>query len=545
MDDEASSRREYLAAVAAGGYAGLAGCTGTRDGDASTETAAARETDTTTATTGSAESAPADRSGGTLAVGQAEVAGEGYDPHQVTRGFYDQYAFYDTLVRYETTEGGPVVEPHLAREWTVASPTRYEFALHDGIEFHDGTTLDAEVVQYNFDRMGREFSTLRSTFAVVDAVEVLDDLRFAVELSRPSGPFLDALAANSYMVSREAAEEHGPTGFPQNPVGTGPWKHGSHSESRTVLVRNESYFREDGVPYLEEVTVEAIPESQTRVSALRTGDVQLLLTAPASHLEQLRGDGSIVVQSALGNAQTIDFIGYNSATGPFSDRRVRRAVNYAIDSEEIRSFLARAEPLDGPLPVSSWGSNPDATAYPHDPERAQTLLDEAGRPDLEFTAYVRPNRPSKTQWAELVKSQLAEIGVTMTIETLTTQSLLAKLQNREYDAHFLRWGGLGSLDPGVQLRTLFHSEGSFSFTFNVQDDEIDRLVDEGNRLVDRAERAPKFRRAEQLLLDGAVGNFSLRLASFLAHRASVNDVAVEPTGFHPRLDRVWLPEAER
>lgn len=551
MATETVNRRKYLRRVAAVGGVGLAGCTGGDDQETTgtTETTTGSPTTSTTETTeqgtDSETTVAADRTGGTLHWAQSAVASEGYDPHQVTRGFIDQYAFYDTLIRHETEDGSPALKPHLAADWTVESDTRFVFTLREGIEFHDGTVLDAEAAKFNFERLQKDFSTVKSTFTPVESVEVLDDLRFAIELEQPYGPFLDTLAGSSYMVSPEAAKEHGRKEFPQNPVGTGPWKYESHSSSETVLVRYDDYFREDEVPYLDRVVVKAIPENQTQVSALRNEDIDFLAGAPASHVDQLQSDDSVEVVPSQGLSQTMDFIGYNNATGPFSDVRVRRGISYGMNHEEARQFLDRVEAIDGPIRSHIMGNDPDAESLPHDPEKARSLLQEAGHADIEFTMLVREGHPTKKRWAELLKSQLSEIGVTMNIQQITTGALFTKLQNQEYDAHMLYWGGLGSLDPGQQLEPLFHSEGTYSFVFNYENDELDSLIDEGNSLVDRDRRAETFREAEKHIVDNVVGDFPFAFQGFVAHRDYVNDVSIVPSGHFPRLNEIWLSEDRR
>ncbi|HCK19249.1 MAG TPA: ABC transporter substrate-binding protein, partial [Thalassospira sp.] len=277
---------------------------------------------------------------GVLVVGQIAEP-KSLDPAAVTavNDFRILMNVYDGLVRYK--DGTLEVEPALAESWTISDDgTVYTFSLRDGVTFHDGTPFNAEAVKYNFDRMLDESHPEHDTgpfplaffFSAVEEVEVVDDLTVKFQLNAPYAPFLSNLAyPTGLIVSPTAVREDG-SDFGRNPVGTGPFKFAEwESNAKVVVVRNDDYWEDPAK--LEAVVFRPITDANTRVAELMAGGIDLMVEVPPDSLTQLAGDDNFSVYEQAG--PHLWFLILNLKEGPFQDKKVRQAINYAIDKKAL------------------------------------------------------------------------------------------------------------------------------------------------------------------------------------------------------------------
>lgn len=282
-------------------------------------------------------------------------------------------AVYDFLTRYDVDSG--TFEPQLAEsiesnddftEWTVT--------LREGLEFTDGTPLDADAVVYNFDRYtdvsGATFSGMTSKIDI----EAVDDvtIRYSLEEAWATFPALLASTAGN-IASPTAIEEHGED-YPNNPVGAGPFKVKSFSPGeRIVLERNDDYW--DGPASLDEIEITSVGDPAAAVDQLETGQVDLIFTTDAKELDRAqKGDfpGYVAINGAQGFALNTR---EDAAT---SDVRVRQAFAHAIDPDLLNDRVDDGLGLYGPSLL--WGGSPNATDTPgleFDLDRAKELVEEA------------------------------------------------------------------------------------------------------------------------------------------------------------------------
>src|SRR5438128_2569320 len=364
---------------------------------------------------------------GTLVVGLvAEPVN--LDPAQVTDLNSNRVGrrIVETLATFpdESTQ----IVPGLAESWTVSKDgLRYTFKLRKRITFHDGTPFTAEAVKFLIERQidpEHPFSKLGKypfanyNFGNVKAVEVVDPSTVEFVLKEPRASFLAVLTAGAASVVSPTAVKKFGADYALQPVGTGPFKYVSWDRGqRVVLEKNPSYWR---YPVkLDRVVYRPIVEDQARLTELLTGSLDLIVGVPPDFVGQLETSGKATLLKQVG--AHVWYLGINNQKKPFEDKRVRQALNYAVNKEAIvRDVLKGTGSLSrGPVLPATWGAESVLKPYPYDPERARKLLAEAGYPSGFSTSLWVPGSGSRMQapvpMATGIQSNLQAVGVTVTL----------------------------------------------------------------------------------------------------------------------------------
>src|SRR5213078_5080234 len=278
---------------------------------------------------------------GTLVVGLvAEPVA--LDPAQVTDLNSNRVGrrVVETLVTFP--EESTQIVPGLAESWTISRDgLQYTFKLRKGVKFHDGTPLDAEAVKFSIERqinpnhpaskLGK-YPFANYFFGNVKAVEVLSDERVAFLLNEPRASFLAVLTAGAASVVSPTAVMKAGLDYPSAPVGTGPFKFASWDRGqRVVLEKNPKYWK--GPVKIDRVVFRPIVEDQARLTELLTGQLDLIVGVPADYVGQLETSGKVGLLKQTG--VHVWYLGINNQQKPFDDRRVRQALNYAVDKHAI------------------------------------------------------------------------------------------------------------------------------------------------------------------------------------------------------------------
>ena len=482
---------------------------------------------------------------GTLVVGLvAEPVN--LDPAQVTDLNSNRVGrrVVETLVTFpeERTE----VVPGLAESWTISKDgLQYTFKLRKGITFHDGTPFNAAAVKFSIERqinpdhpankLGK-YPFANYFFGNVKAVEVLSDDRVAFLLKEPRASFLAVLTAGAAsMVSPTAVMKAGQD-YPSAPVGTGPFKFGSWDRGqRVVLEKNPAYWK--GPVKYERVVFRPIVEDQARLTELLTGQLDLIVGVPSDFVAQLETNPKINLLKQTG--VHVWYLGINNQKKPLDDRRVRQALNYAVNKEAIvRDVLKGTGTLSkGPVQPNTWGADAGLKAYPYDPARAKKLLAEAGYPNGFTTTLWVPESGSGMQapvaMSTVIQSNLKAVGVNVTMQTMEWGAYLAKLRSKEQELFALSWMA-GMEDPDMVMYPLLHSS---QWTPNgpnralYKNETFDKLLTEARHTTDQAKRATLYKQAQKILIEDAPW-------IFIDHEIQLAAMAKRVQGFklHPSFD---------
>ncbi|MGP9821310.1 ABC transporter substrate-binding protein [Salinarimonas sp. NSM] len=483
---------------------------------------------------------------GVLAVGQIAEP-KSLDPAAVTAAndFRIVVNLYDGLVRY--ADGSFEIEPALAESWEVSDDgTVYTFTLREGVTFHDGTALDADAVVFNFERMLDEEHPYHDTgpfplsffFSAIDTVEAVDARTVRFTLNEPYAPFLSNLAyPTGLIVSPAAVAEHG-ADFGRNPSGTGAFAFESWDANTAVVVtRNEEYW--DGAPALEAVIFRPITDANTRVAEMLSGGIDVMVEVPPDSVARFSESDEYELYEQAG--PHLWFMILNAKEPPFDDVRVRQAANYAIDKQALVENVLQgtAEIASGPIPPAfAWAYNEELEPYPHDPERARQLIEEAGATGAAVTMFVTEGGSGMLDPVPMgtaIQADLEAVGLDVEIETYEWNTFLAQvnpgLEGKADMAQMAWMTNDPDTLPYLALRTeAWPEEGGFNSGY-YSNPEVDRLLQEARTATDQEERARLYKEMQEIVQEDAPWIFVANWKQNAVTTAAVDDFALQPSFF--------------
>ncbi|MCW2241203.1 ABC transporter substrate-binding protein [Azospirillum canadense] len=487
-----------------------------------------------------------------LVVGQiAEPASLDPAVSTATNDFRILVNLYEGLVRYKP--GTLEVEPALAERWTVSDDgLTYRFTLRDGVTFHDGTPFDAQAVKFNFDRLLDKTHPAADTgpfplaffFSAIDRVEAVDPRTVRITLKEPFAPFLSNLAYPTGLMVSPTAVMKERKGFGRQPVGTGPFRFVEWQASRRVVIeRNPGYW---GPPAtLRSVIFRPVTDPNTRAMEMLAGGLDVMVEVPADALSQFRDEDGFRVYEQAG--PHLWFLILNTRHGPLKDRRVRQAVNHAIDKRAIADSILQgtAIPARGPVaPAFDWAADPAIQGYPYDPDRARALLKEAGAEGASLAFLVAEGGSGMLDPVAMgtaIQANLAAVGLKVTIQTYEWNSYLARVNGGLSDTADMAEMAWMTNDPDTLPYLTLRSDalpekGGFNSGYYANP-ALDHLLEQARRSNDRSERGDLYRRAEWIVVEDAPWAFVAHWKQNAVTTAAVRGFALQPS-FFLLLDRV-------
>lgn len=319
---------------------------------------------------------------------------------------------YEGLVKLD--QDGKIV-PLLAKSWEVSDDRKtYTFHLQENVTFTNGSKFTADDVVFSINRVKTDWKvSLKSAMDVVASVDKQDDTTVVVTLSEPSNSWLYKMTTRvGAMFSRD-----GVGNLASEPVGTGPYKLESWRRGDAItLVRNEAYW--GAKPKLEKVVLKYFKDATAMNNALLTGGIDVISTVQSPEsIEQFSDATKYEVIEGTTTGEVV--LSFNNSKPPLNDKRVRQAIRHAIDHRALldTAWAGRGQLIGSMVPPSDPWYEDLTGLYPHDPAKAKALLADAGQSDLKLRLRI-PNLPYAVAAAQVVKSQLAEVGVTVDIEPL-------------------------------------------------------------------------------------------------------------------------------
>lgn len=477
--------------------------------------------------------------GGTLrAAWDAEWAS--LDPHLSSA--YSSFAVLANVVEALTDfdDNGQLI-PALATSWEQSEDgLTWTFQLREGVTFSNGREFTADDVKYSMDRIldpalgsGRVDSV-----GGADAVwEVVDPYTVTVTTSEPNAilPIQLAGAAGGAIIGHESADAEGNVVIP---IGTGPFIIDEVNGTTSLrLVRNPNYWQE-GLPYLDAVEIEVYPEAAPREAALQGGEVDFVLNVSAPGFDALNDDPEIVVAEVAG--LNYQYMGLNLNREPLGDVRVRQALAYAIDRQQIcdAGEFGRCVVIQGPTgPSSAWYF--DYAPYDRDIEKAKQLLAEAGYPDgFEIELMPTSTYEDTVRRAQVLVAQLAEIGVRATINAPEWSQWLELEGAGNYDIYTCGWTGL--TDGNSYFYLQHRTDQVFNFT-GYSNPEFDRLVDEARTVSDFDTRYALYEQANKIIVDEAPYIYFYTTTNKRAYRPFVKGYVLRGDNAN-RFHTTWLDQ---
>ena len=444
------------------------------------------------------------------------------DPHSqnhATTNAILQHA-YEGLTRYNTKYE---VEPALATKWTFISPTQVRFELRKGVKFHDGSPFTADDVVFSFGRIKQPQGTMAIYVAGIADIKKIDEHTVDFILAGPN-PILLRNIGDFFIMSKPWADKNKTANVQdykakeenfasRNVNGTGGYKiTGWTPDQRVTMTAHADWWDKANASNVTEVIYTPIKSDSTRVAALLSGDVDMVTDLPTQDVTRLRSDAKLKVVD--GHEVRTIFIAldqfnpelkYSDVKGknPFKDKRVREALNVAVDRDAIKRATMRGLSLPAAILVAPGvnGHTPDIDQpLKADPEKAKKLLAEAGYPNgFEFQLNCPNNRyVNDEEICQNLVSMWARVGIKTKLAVEGMATFIQKVQNFDSSAYLLGWG-VATYDAQYSLQSLVRTrttgaDGNFNFS-RVSDPVVDKLVDAMKTETDVAKRNAMIREA--------------------------------------------------
>ncbi|MGJ8616284.1 MAG: ABC transporter substrate-binding protein [Sulfitobacter sp.] len=433
------------------------------------------------------------------------------DPTSAAAGAIDSVLYSNVFEGLTRFMGDGSVVPGLAESWEISDDgLTYTFKLHDGVTFHDGTTMDAEDVKFSLDRIGAEDSAnaQKALYAAISEVNVIDPLTVEVKLSEPNGNMLFNLAwGDAVIVAPESIEN-----IKQAPVGTGAFKFDSWTQGDKIeLSKNPEYW---GTPAkLDKATFKFISDPTAAFAAVMAEDVDVFSGFPApENLPQFEADPRF--QVLIGSTEGETILSTNNKMPPFDNKLVREAVAHAIDRQAI---------IDGamfgygtPIGTHFAPHNPayvDLTGMSNfDPEKAKALLAEAGFPDGFETTLDLPPPSYARRGGEIIAAQLAAVGIKAEIRNVEwAQWLETVFKGKNFGLSIV--SHTEPMDIGIYAKPDYY--------FQYDNPAFQDLMTKLNSTTDADMRSQMLGDAQKIISEDYVNGYLFQLAAMSVAKSGV------------------------
>jgi peptide/nickel transport system substrate-binding protein len=418
----------------------------------------------------------------------AEVPSGGIKQHQIL--------IYDYLVGC-TDDGQLAPEGGIAQSWEEApDKLSWTFTLRQGVKFHNGADLTAEDVKFSIDSVldPKAVGLLGPARAAFQEVVVQDASTIVMRLKQPAvflpWNFSCATGSEGMILPSKYFQQVGADGFAKAPIGSGPYKVVKNTIGSAIQLEAVERHWRVGVPKFKTVTFLLVPEESTRMAQLRTGEADIVAVS-REKVPEVKAAGFNVF-TKLNDQVIVVYMQQQWDAVPVADKRVRQALNLALDKEAIMKFVFAGQGVPVPMyPIGSYGAagGADATLqpYPYDPPKAKQLLAEAGYPngfETKIYSYVTGDLPELPRLSEAVADYLGKVGVKAKITPIDRAALSTKRQAKTLSGDLLPWS-TPNRSVAIQIVTiinaLHHSKAQFTSTAVP---ELDQMIEQALAATD-------------------------------------------------------------
>ncbi len=463
---------------------------------------------------------------------------------------YMLHSLFDTLVDF--APNGIDIVPRLAERWDISPDRRiYRFTLRPHITFHDGAPITAANIKYSLERalatpdspFAEYLSDIEGARDMLDGratacagITAPDDRHLTIALARVNPALLDILAMPFATPQRQAHVIAAGDQLRRLPDATGPFELDRWDEGDRIALRRNPHYYDPARAHLDAIVMlENIPRD-TQFQMFERGELETAERLAAPDYLFVATEPAWRPYLHVGISMNVFGSRMNVRHKPFDDRRVRQALNYALDKTHTARLLnATTVPAHGILPPGMPGRDPMLAPYPHDIAKARALLAEAGYPHGFDVDYATTNDEETQKVAESLQSDLAEAGVRVHITVMSWATFLTAIARPDGPAFsFISWSA-DFPDPTNYFDPKFHSRAirptsstNDSFYANPQ---LDAVLDAARQDTDPESRAALYRRAERILYDDVPWIWDY-------HRLSIE--VTQPYVQNHELHRIWL-----
>ena len=450
-------------------------------------------------------------------------------------------------------------QPGLAKSWAVSPDgLTYTFKLQEGVKWHDGKPFSSADVVFTVTKFLPEVhSRARNNFSRVTSVEAPDASTVVIKLKEPFAPFLGAFEVSSApMIPKHIYDgtDYKTNPANQTPIGTGPfklaeWKKGSYIH----LVRNDSYWK-PGLPYLDEIYFQVIPDSASRAVALESGKVDLASFSDIELFDVARFKANANFETTN---QGYEFLGplawieFNNRIKPMDDKRFRQAVMYALDRNFIRDriWFGQAKVATGPVSSTTRFYEPAVKLYPTDPKRAEALLDEMGltkdKDGVRATVKLLglPYGETWNRLNEYIKQSLGKVGIKVVVESTDAAGWTQRLANWDFEmlvSYLTQYG-----DPALGVARTYISSNikkgvPYTNTSGYSNPKVDELFAKAAVAITDNERKAFYSEVQKIVVEDAPLAWLVELNFPTIYNKKFRNIVTTAIGVNESFDSVYI-----
>jgi len=464
---------------------------------------------------------------------------------------------FNGLIKYDKDL---LFEGDLAKSWEVSDDGLViTFHLRPNVRWHDGVPFTADDVLFTYQKLidPNIATPYGADYERVARAEVLDPLTFRVTYKEPFAPALESWSMGIIPKHLLKGKDINTDDFNRHPVGTGPYKFKEWlTGQKIVLVANDDYFK--GRPNIDEYIYRIIPDPATIFLELKAKGVDTMGLTPLQYQRQTK---TAFFRENFRKfrypANGYTYLGYNLRDPKFSDKKVRQALSYAINKEDIIKGvrLGLGSVATGPYPPHYWAYNPKARRYPYDPEKARRMLAEAGWVDTDqdgildrdgqpfrFTIITNQGNDERKQAAEIIQQNLKKVGISVKIKVVEWQAFINQfVDKRNFEAIILGWS-IG-IDPDNYIMWHASQTGPNQHNFvSYSNPEVDRLLVLGRKTFDRQNRQEIYRKIHAILAEDQPYCFLYVPDALPIVNVKFHGIRQEKAGIWYNFEDWWIPK---
>lgn len=429
------------------------------------------------------------------------------DPAVKWTGWYLREAgICETLFSYDENMN---LQPELATKYEQISDTEWRVYIREGVKFHDGTPLNADAVVYSLNRVLDDNNSRKGEYGFIESISKYSDNAVTIKTNSTYAPTITSLTDPVTSIVSPA------TDLNTTPVGTGPFKFKSYTQGVSlVLEKNDEYW--NGTPGVDNVIIYFVTDEMTRLFKLESNEVDIADGLPQSEIAGLLSnpDYKIYTNSTLRTY----FLCVNMNKEPLNNVKVRQALNYALDRQQIVDTALEgvggtpAKSFFGSM--MSWSINDRIDLVSRDEQKARSLLTEAGFKDTNGDGWLEYNgkpfelniktytgRPQLKPSAEVIETQFESIGIKTSVTILEKGALETDMNNKDYDLALYAWTVAPTGDPDYFVSKHFESTGAETQKLGYSNPEVDEWIKAGRQTMNQTQRKEYYDKVQGQVLE--------------------------------------------
>ena len=436
---------------------------------------------------------------------------------------------FDTLI---VMDKNLQIQPGLAERWEEVDLLNTIFHLKKNVKFHDGSTMTAEDVKFSLDR-ARALPQAAYNYTPITEITVIDDYTVRITTDTPFGSLLNQLSITSSSVVSKKIVEDSEESFFSNPIGTGQFKYKSWDVGDKITIeRFENYQGEK--PSLREITFKFVPENNSRMIMLETGEVDISMDMSVMDLQLIRERDDLDYIEV--EAPTSHFLGFDIKNPILKDKRIRQAIAYAVDNNAITEAIYEDSATSGTsvVPPAMADFDPNVKNYAVDISKAKELMAESGYPDgFDIELWVSDDS-ARIDACVIIQDQLKAININVEIKVYQWATYIKMIENQNEikPLFYLSWNTTSG-DSDKVMYPLFHSS-QIGEAMNVTafvNEELDQILDEGRITMDQTVRMELYRKAQNIIQEELPHYTILYPKLNIGMRKNVHDLIMKNNGY--------------